>query len=99
MCTRTECISLLRQSAPYFRKEYGVKSMSLFGSMARGDSRADSDVDIFVDMQPSAFKVVELKDYLRHLLGMPVDVVRRHTGLNAYLLQEIARDEVIIFAD
>lgn len=50
MCTRQECIDRLTEAAPYIRKEFGVTSLCLFGSMARGDNGPDSDVDVCVDI-------------------------------------------------
>ena len=46
MCSRHECISRLIDATPYIRQEFGVKSMYLFGSMARGDNRPGSHVDV-----------------------------------------------------
>ncbi len=97
MCSRQTCIELLTNAAPHIRKEFGVKSMCLFGSMARGDNHRDSDVDICVDMPPKAFQVAGLKLYLQELLGVAVDVVRRNPRLNKFLINEIERDGVIIF--
>ena len=49
MCTRKECFERLHQAAPFIQKEYGVTSMRVFGSMARGDNHEGSDIDVFVD--------------------------------------------------
>lgn len=72
--------------------------MRLFGSMARGDNRAGSDADIFVEMPPKALKIVALKNYLQNLLGISVDLIRRHPHLDSFLLNEIERDGINIFA-
>jgi len=55
----------------------GVKSLALFGSTARGDARPDSDVDLLVefDHPVGLFAFLELKGYLEHILGRPVDLV------------------------
>jgi len=98
MCTRHQCIQRLNASAPYIREEFGVESLCLFGSVARGDNREGSDVDICVDMPPKALKVVALKHFLQDLLGAAVDVVRRTPRLDAFLQQEIERDGIVIFA-
>lgn len=76
MCTQQQCFARLAESAPYIRKEFGVTSMCVFGSMARGDNNDDSDVDVCVEMPAKAFKVIALKQYLQDLLGMSVDVIR-----------------------
>ncbi|MCM1051263.1 MAG: nucleotidyltransferase domain-containing protein [Paenibacillus sp.] len=98
MCSRNECISRLINASPYIRQEFGVKSMCLFGSMARGDNHADSDVDVFVDMPPKAFRILALKDFLQDLLGVAVDVVRKSPRLDSFLQQEIDRDGIAIFS-
>lgn len=99
MCDKQECIDLLQKAAPYIRSEYGVKSMRMFGSVARGEEHKDSDVDIFVEMPPKAFKIVSLKDFLQNLLGRAVDIVRSHSRLDPFLINEINRDGITIFSE
>ncbi len=94
MCNRKECITRLKAALPFIRSEFGVKSLTLFGSMARGDNRDDSDVDICVEMPPKAFRVIALKRYLQDLLGCDVDLVRRNPNLDYLLSNEIARDGI-----
>lgn len=98
MCTRQQCISRLTEVSPYLRSEFGVESLCLFGSMARGDNNTDSDVDVCVTMPPKAFKIVALKNFLQDLLGVAVDIVRRTPRLDEYLLNEIERDGITIFS-
>jgi len=56
--------------------ERGVKSLRLFGSVARGEAVGDSDVDLLVEFsRPTGmFGLVRLKRYLEELLGCPVDL-------------------------
>lgn len=98
MCTRRECISKLTDAAPFLKQEFGVESLRLFGSMARGDNHVGSDVDVFVEMPPKAFKVIALKNYLQDILGVAVDVVRRTPRLDSFITKEIERDGIVIFA-
>ena len=97
MCTTQECFSRLEKAAPYIRDEFGVTSMCVFGSMARGDNRIDSDVDVCVEMPSKMFSLIGLKQFLQDLLGLPVDLVRRHNGMNQLLVSEIQRDGISIF--
>lgn len=94
MCTRKECFDRLREAAPYIQSEFGVSSLCVFGSMARGDNHEGSDVDVFVEMPPKAFKVVALRDYLQDLLGVAVDLVRKHRNLSEFFLNEVKRDGI-----
>lgn len=89
-------ISLLKEAIPYIRKEFGVKQLMLFGSVARNEDKEDSDIDIFVDMPPKAFKFVELQYFLQELLGNAVDLVRNHSHLDPFLSNEIKRDGIAI---
>jgi predicted nucleotidyltransferase len=58
-------------------KGYGVESISLFGSVARGEAGPRSDVDLLVDVddEVTLFGLSRLKHHLEALLGMPVDLV------------------------
>lgn len=60
-------------------KRYGATNRRLFGSVARGDAREDSDLDLLVDSVPEAgnelLRVAGLGEELSDLLGVRVDVV------------------------
>jgi predicted nucleotidyltransferase len=61
--------------------EYEVKNPRIFGSVARGDATATSDIDILVDgLRPglSLMGVVGLELKLKEILGNPVDLVEAH---------------------
>ncbi|MDE6206697.1 MAG: nucleotidyltransferase domain-containing protein [Muribaculaceae bacterium] len=81
---------------PRIQSEFGVTGLCIFGSMARGDYRTDSDVDILVDMPPKIFLMSALKDFLEQLLHTSVDLVRRHAHLSPPFLKQITRDAITI---
>ena len=58
------------------RRHHG-RTVSLFGSAARGDDQAHSDVDFLVEFEPgsSLFDLMDLQEALESLLGARVDVV------------------------
>ena len=74
--TRQSILDTLNAEAPALRRKYAVKSLAVFGSMARGDDREDSDVDILVTFEgPATFRgFMGLKLDLQDLLGRPVDL-------------------------
>lgn len=55
----------------------GVKSLALFGSVARGESTVESDVDLLVEFSAPVglFEYFAVKEYLEEFLGVRVDLV------------------------
>ena len=95
---RTACIDTLRSCSETLKGEYGIKSLRLFGSMARGESHDGSDVDVFVDTEtPNPFLLMDAKDYLEQRVGRSVDIIRNHPNLNPRLRHRIERDGVTVF--
>ena len=80
MHSRDEILDALRNSREDLRRDFGVESIALFGSVARGDADASSDIDILVEVPGpiSLFGLVALQLRLQELLNAPkVDVVLR----------------------
>jgi uncharacterized protein len=69
-------LQILRQKNAELTKKFGVKSLSLFGSIARNEATSDSDVDLLVEFNRPVgyFGLFTLQDYLEDLLGCPVDL-------------------------
>lgn len=57
--------------------QYGARNIRVFGSVARGEARADSDIDFLVEMEPgrSLFDLGAFLVALQSALGVSVDVV------------------------
>ena len=60
-------------------KAHGVTSVSVFGSVVRGEDSDDSDVDLLVEFEErrSLFDLIRFQDSLSDLLERPVDVVTK----------------------
>ena len=76
-------------------EQFHVRSISVFGSVLRGEAGPKSDVDILVEFEPEAetglFEFVELKERLSDLLGIPVDLATPdalHPALKRNILDE-----------
>lgn len=56
---------------------FGVRSLALFGSVARGEGHEGSDVDVLVEFEGRATfdRYMDCKFFLEDLLGRPVDLV------------------------
>ena len=88
---REQVIQILSRHMEEIRHKFDVQSLSLFGSVARGESRPDSDLDILVTYthSPGLFKYLDLKDYLEGLFHQPVDLVTMKA------LKKQLRDEIL----
>ena len=78
----------------------GVSHASVFGSVARGEAREDSDIDVLVDLDRTRpiglFEYARLKLYIGELFGNAADVVNRRT-LKPLLRESILHDAVDAF--
>ena len=88
---------MLKQLAPELKSRYGMTSMSLFGSVARGEQTEDSDVDVLVDMPASLRGVGGANEYLEQITGCHVDMIRRHRNLTPFFLKQVEKDGIRIF--
>ena len=100
---RNAIIATLRNRQAELR-ELGVVSLSLFGSVARGDDGAQSDIDVAVTLDPATTprgfyyigRLDELKEHLEAALGRAVDLVTEPARKQRFQ-QEIDRDRVRAF--
>lgn len=93
---RDMALRTLRDHKSRLQTRYGITRLGIFGSVARGQAEASSDVDVVVEMPPDLFKMVHLKDELEALLEVPVDLIRYHSHLNAYLKGHIDHEAIFI---
>ena len=92
---REQVLALLAEHKPVLAQRFGVRRLALFGSMARGTARPDSDVDVLVDFDrpPDADQYFGTQFYLEDLLGRPVDLVTE-TALRDRLRPYVERDAI-----
>jgi len=70
----------LNQKAEELKRNFSVRSIGLFGSLARNEADTESDVDILVDfVEPTFDHYMDLKFYLEKLFGRHVDLVTADT--------------------
>lgn len=81
-------------------ERYGVASLEVFGSVARGEDRPDSDIDLLYVLKPGTrlgFRLFDLEDELAELFGRPVDLVARK-AVNKYLRRQVLADAQPLYA-
>jgi len=95
---RQQVISLLRASKTELHRS-GVSRLYLFGSVARGQARPDSDVDLFFDTDNPRFSLIELVDVqerVNGILGVGSDVMTR-ASLHPLLRPQIEAEALRVF--
>jgi uncharacterized protein len=78
-------------------RAHGATRVRVFGSVARGEGRPDSDVDLLVDLEPgrSLLDLVAIKQDLTDLLGREVDVVTEY-AVSPYLRERVLHEAVAL---
>ena len=97
MNTSQTYIDIIRQHQQELQERFGITSMRLFGSVARGEQREGSDIDLFVTMPPKLYNYIEAAQYLEELLGCSVDLIRDHQHLRPFFRQQIERNGIGLF--
>jgi len=73
---KEEILKELAQNKQELQKRFKVSKIALFGSFARGDQQAGSDVDILVEVDPSiGLDFVTLAERIEKLLGVSINLV------------------------
>ena len=87
---RTHSVELIAKLA-----ELGGHNISVFGSVARGDDRPDSDVDLLIDIVDTfgLFTLMKMRSVAERILGREVDLIPRN-GLKASVSETALLDEV-----
>ena len=95
---RAEAIARLKEHEAEL-KRLGVEHLYLFGSTARDEARADSDIDLFFDHPEGSiglFRLMEIKDVAADILGCAADIMTRRS-LHPYLRSRIEASALRVF--
>lgn len=90
MKTTEEIMGLLGQFKPRASDCYGIDTLGVFGSVARGEQTESSDVDICYEGRALSLLTLDrLQSELEQLLGVKVDIVRIREQMNPALRSRI----------
>jgi uncharacterized protein len=81
-------------------EKYGIAELAVFGSIARGDERPDSDVDLLYVRLPGndlGMSYFALQEDLEKLFGRPVDLVPKD-GLHRAIREQVLEDARVLYA-
>lgn len=92
---RDQILQILHEHKSELTEKFDVKSLAMFGSVARDMATHASDIDILVEYYkvPGLFRFIELKEYLEAITGYPVDLVTRK-ALKSQLRDRILKEAV-----
>lgn len=97
MKTRQEYINIILSCSNVLRQKFGVRTLRLFGSVARGEQKKTSDVDICVDTEtPNPFLLWDLREFLETKLSCPVDLLRTPRDPDSIIKREIEKDGIFV---
>jgi len=97
---RVHPADLIEAAAPVLRRladESGYGRLAVFGSVARGEARQDSDIDLLVEAPEgtSSFGFVKFKQLIEQVLGRSIDLVD-YGGLKPKLDADIRREAMLL---
>jgi predicted nucleotidyltransferase len=96
---RDEVIARLKEAEPALRAR-GIRRAAVFGSVARGEDRPDSDIDIMIEIDPEAhitvYDYVGLKEFVAGLFEQPVHVANSNS-LKSFVRPSATRDAIYAF--
>lgn len=97
MQTRDEIIAVLRKFKEEFGDKYGIEKLGLFGSMACGEQKESSDIDVCVQLQnPDYFIRMEIKEFLEKRSEAKVDVVSLTAIMRNLFRNHLDRDAIYV---
>lgn len=93
MVTEQEILDILRRERQYLRKKFGLLSIGLFGSYAKGMHGPESDLDLLVEITEPRFDLlVGFQVYLEEKIGKPVELIRKRPGLSERFLKRVEKN-------
>ncbi|MBE6280847.1 MAG: hypothetical protein E7095_02125 [Bacteroides sp.] len=96
MKSTSEYLLLLKQFKETKGKFYGIQKIGLFGSVARGEHKEGSDVDVcFEGDAIGLFRMARLKGELEMLFGTTVDLLRMRKQLDGSMLKESVMRDIV----
>ena len=94
---KEDIINTLQNDKKFLKDNFGVVSIALFGSYAKGMENLDSDVDFFVEFkEPSYNFLMGLYSYLESKFNSNIEIVRKGPHLSERFLNTIKGDLIYV---
>jgi predicted nucleotidyltransferase len=94
---KDEIINTLQTDKQFLKENYGVVTIGLFGSYAKGLEKPDSDIDFFVEFnEPSYSLLMGLYLYLENKLKSKIEIVRKGPHVSERFFNNIKNDLIYV---
>jgi predicted nucleotidyltransferase len=99
MHTKQDILNFLRDNKEYLLKHFQLTKVGIFGSFARGEERADSDIDLLIERAPDAQNIFnsdwDLRELLKKQFNRGVDICEEKY-IKSYFKKYILQDAIYI---
>ena len=97
MRTTDEIVDALRDFKNREGERYGIETLALVGSTARGEQTSDSDIDVCVKLRRTTFRVyMAIKEELERRFNKKVDLITLHGNMRQLFRQNLERDAIYV---
>ena len=97
MKTTNEILSILHEFKQTTADKYGIESLALVGSAARGEQRENSDIDVCVKLRKTTFRAyMTIKEELEHLFHTKVDLITLHENMRQMFRHNLEQDAIYV---
>ena len=95
--SREELLKILKAFKDECAEKYGITTLGLFGSAARGEQDTASDIDVVVKLQKQdLFHIIGIKQDLEESLRTQVDIISYREQMNPFLKKRIDREALYV---
>ena len=78
-------------------EKYGIESLALVGSTARGEQQPDSDIDICIKLRKNTFRIyMAIKEDFEKRFNIKIDLITIHGNMRQLFRQNLERDAIYI---
>ena len=93
--TGNQIISVLRTEISYLNKEFGVLSIGLFGSFAKGQTDSNSDIHLIVELQQPRFDHLSgLQIYLEKKFDRKIEIIRKGNKIKSLFAKRVEKEAI-----
>lgn len=97
MKTTVEILDILRDFKAHYAEKYGIITLGLFGSVARGEHDETSDIDICIKLQePNFFIIQDIKEDLEKIFHTKADIISLGAIMRNFFKKSLEEDAIYI---